>query len=354
MAALFVIFIILPAIVTASFFQVDYPNVNISSEPNGDLVFEAGQGGDVILKPGVGGTVYIAGTDLRKFIQKVKSLPPIWTRQSVHGSLGTFNSGKAVSVAVQARDPDGQSIVYELVAGHLPPGTTLNNSTGVISGTAPDVDATYHFEIRATDVHGKYADGSFSINIREQDQCKSNPCENGGTCSDNLNKFTCSCTKGYGGERCQTRCSQNTFGVDQNVKHIPDAQLSAHLTYTTYKAQNGRLHSTTGWIGNGTGSYLQVDLGNVSTVYGVATQGYRSSTYYTLTYTVTYSQDGNTFTTATDAVGNSKTFSGSSSYDTVIKHDLVKPVQARFVRFLPTLWHTGGQPGLRVEVYGCN
>ncbi|XP_033740047.1 lactadherin-like [Pecten maximus] len=351
MAAMYAIFVILPTLVTSSFFQIDYPNVNISSEPNGDLIFEAGQSGDVILKPGAGGTVYIAGVDLRKIIEKVKSLPPIWTKQSVHGSLGTFNAGKSLSVSAEARDPDGQSIVYEVVSGHLPPGTTLNNATGVISGTAPDVDATYHFEIRATDIHGKYADGSFSINIREQDQCKNNPCEHGGTCTDDLNKFTCSCPKGYGGDRCESICSLRAFGVDQNVKNIPDAQLSAHLTYSTYNAHDGRLNSKTGWIGNGSGSYLQVDLGNVSTVYSVATQSYRSSSYYTLTYTVTYSQDGNTFLGRRRSCRN---FSASASYDLVIKHDFRAPVQARFVRFHPKLWHTGGQPGLRVEVYGCN
>lgn len=32
-------------------------------------------GGDVILKPGAGGTVFIAGTDLRKFIEVIYLLP---------------------------------------------------------------------------------------------------------------------------------------------------------------------------------------------------------------------------------------------------------------------------------------
>lgn len=32
-------------------------------------LLQAGTGGDVILEPGQGGTVYISGTDLRKFIQ---------------------------------------------------------------------------------------------------------------------------------------------------------------------------------------------------------------------------------------------------------------------------------------------
>lgn len=64
------------------------------------------------------------------------------------------------------QDPDGGNITYQLVSGHLPPGTNLNDKTGRLTGRAPDVDATYTFTIRATDHHGKYADGSFSIDIR--------------------------------------------------------------------------------------------------------------------------------------------------------------------------------------------
>ena len=69
------------------------------------------------------------------------------------------------------QDPDGSSIVYSLISGHLPQGTSLNMSSGHITGVAPDIDATYSFGIRATDVHGKYADGVFSISIRGE-YCK--------------------------------------------------------------------------------------------------------------------------------------------------------------------------------------
>lgn len=64
------------------------------------------------------------------------------------------------------QDPDGGKIQYKVISGHLPPGTSLNSTTGVVSGTAPDIDASYTFGIRATDQHGKYADGTFSIDIR--------------------------------------------------------------------------------------------------------------------------------------------------------------------------------------------
>jgi len=36
------------------------------------------------------------------------------------------------------------------------------------------------------------------------DDCKPNPCENGGRCSDGVNKYTCSCAAGYVGNQCQT------------------------------------------------------------------------------------------------------------------------------------------------------
>ena len=35
------------------------------------------------------------------------------------------------------------------------------------------------------------------------DECASDPCSNGGTCSDLVNKFVCNCPSGYGGVRCE-------------------------------------------------------------------------------------------------------------------------------------------------------
>ena len=37
----------------------------------------------------------------------------------------------------------------------------------------------------------------------EIDECLSDPCGNGGNCSDQLGAFRCACQAGYGGDTCQ-------------------------------------------------------------------------------------------------------------------------------------------------------
>ena len=36
------------------------------------------------------------------------------------------------------------------------------------------------------------------------DECSSNPCENGGTCNDAVDMYTCDCDAGYNGDNCET------------------------------------------------------------------------------------------------------------------------------------------------------
>jgi hypothetical protein len=76
---------------------------------------------------------------------------PVW--QTASGSLGTFNEQVSVSLSATATDSDS-TITYALASGSsLPAGLSLNSSTGVISGTLPDISAntTYTFTINASD-----------------------------------------------------------------------------------------------------------------------------------------------------------------------------------------------------------
>ena len=36
------------------------------------------------------------------------------------------------------------------------------------------------------------------------DECASSPCQNGGTCVDGINSYTCNCDVGYAGKNCET------------------------------------------------------------------------------------------------------------------------------------------------------
>ena len=47
----------------------------------------------------------------------------------------------------------------------------------------------------------KYDNGA--MNTRMDTQCDPNPCENGGTCQDDENSYTCTCVHGYDGVDCE-------------------------------------------------------------------------------------------------------------------------------------------------------
>ena len=43
-----------------------------------------------------------------------------------------------------------------------------------------------------------------SSSFTDTNECDSTPCQNGGTCADQFNKFNCTCPAGYTGATCQT------------------------------------------------------------------------------------------------------------------------------------------------------
>ena len=72
--------------------------------------------------------------------------------QTAAGSLGSF--GEEVSISLSAVAIDDSTLTYSLANGSsLPSGITLNSSTGLISGTLPNItsDTTYTFTINASD-----------------------------------------------------------------------------------------------------------------------------------------------------------------------------------------------------------
>jgi len=87
---------------------------------------------------------------------------PSW--QTASGSLGTVDEGTNANFSVSATDPDGDTVSYAIQSGSIPAGTSLNSSSGAITGTASGVssDTTSTFTLRAT-ANGKTTDREFSI-----------------------------------------------------------------------------------------------------------------------------------------------------------------------------------------------
>ena len=86
---------------------------------------------------------------------------PAWTTSA--GSLGSNAAGSSVSYTVAATNATS----FAIQSGSLPGGTSLNTSTGAITGTESGAtsETTYSFTIRATDAQGQTADRAFSITI---------------------------------------------------------------------------------------------------------------------------------------------------------------------------------------------
>jgi len=104
---------------------------------------------------------------------------PTWTTAA--GTLGTSYETAAISNSLTATgDP---TISYSLYSGTLPPGSSLNSSTGLLSGTsqATASSTTYNFTIRATDGQNQDTDRAFSITISPDVVSWSSPADNSST-----------------------------------------------------------------------------------------------------------------------------------------------------------------------------
>ena len=52
------------------------------------------------------------------------------------------------------------------------------------------------------------------------DECASNPCQNGGTCADDVNRYDCTCEAGYTGADCETSRSTYNNYLLTTVQHF--------------------------------------------------------------------------------------------------------------------------------------
>lgn len=100
---------------------------------------------------------------------------PTWSTSS--GSLATLYEFDSVNSTVTATGD--ATVSYSLFSGTLPTGSSLNTSTGAITGTsvATGSPTTYSFVIRATDGQNQDTDRSFSITINPDAVTWSSPAD---------------------------------------------------------------------------------------------------------------------------------------------------------------------------------
>lgn len=82
---------------------------------------------------------------------------PVWVTTALTG----FNTGSPYTFTLQATDVDG-AVAYSIVSGTLQAGLSLNQATGVISGT-PTVGTFVSLTFRATDTAGNFLDRTFTL-----------------------------------------------------------------------------------------------------------------------------------------------------------------------------------------------
>ncbi|KAK3730960.1 hypothetical protein QZH41_007183 [Actinostola sp. cb2023] len=137
---------------------------------------------------------------------------------------------------------------------------------------------------------------------------------------------------------------------------IPDARITASSMWDgnhapaqgrlNYKPPRGKAGS---WSSrhNRVGQWIQVDLNRVTKVAGIATQGRSDTNQWVKKYKLQYSSDGKTF----NNYEGGKVFTANKDRNSVVKHNLYKPIIARYIRVLPQEWQ--GHMSLRMELYGC-
>ncbi|XP_019624412.1 PREDICTED: lactadherin-like, partial [Branchiostoma belcheri] len=148
------------------------------------------------------------------------------------------------------------------------------------------------------------------------------------------------------------------LGIESGA--IPDASITASSTWygVGHEPYRGRLNGVAGegaWSvsSNTIGEWLQVDLGEMTTVTGTIIQGrYHGNGDWVTSYKLQYSVDGLSWMTYANSEGSEEVFPGNTDRNTPVTNLLDSPTDARYVRFLPQSWH--GWMSMRVEVLGCS
>ncbi|XP_048581543.1 uncharacterized protein LOC125561361 [Nematostella vectensis] len=153
---------------------------------------------------------------------------------------------------------------------------------------------------------------------------------------------------------CQESCDQSPLGLE-------DHRISnSHITSSSKRDQNSPAHhgrlgftSANAWCAanDDTQPWIQFDLGADHVVCAIATQGDSKSHSWVTSYKVMYSDDAAKWFHYSEAASG-KVFAGNFDKSSVVKHQLNKPIRARYIRVSASKHR--GSACLRVELYGSS
>ena len=101
--------------------------------------------------------------------------------------------------------------------------------------------------------HCKTCDDGFDLDENNAcvdiDDCASDPCQNGGTCTDKVNAFSCACASGYEGDTCVTDINECTTDTDDCDVNADCANNVGSYTCTCMDGYHGSGYTCTDWGG---------------------------------------------------------------------------------------------------------
>ncbi|XP_071487187.1 uncharacterized protein [Diadema antillarum] len=126
---------------------------------------------------------------------------------------------------------------------------------------------------------------------------------------------------------------------------VPDERMtSSSRANNNVKALHGRLNSNTAWVAGkpDPSRWIQVDLATSRTVVGVATQGRHNVDQWVKFYKVSFSSDGDTFTSVrgSENPDEDMIFRANCDRNTAVFNSFPEPVVCRYVRVMPTEYHS--------------
>ncbi|XP_072048292.1 uncharacterized protein [Amphiura filiformis] len=131
---------------------------------------------------------------------------------------------------------------------------------------------------------------------------------------------------------------------------IKDEQITASEFCPGYPANEGRLNNTNYWCtrnASPSDPWIQVDFLDTVTITGIRIQG----PYWVTKLQIQYGDTENSLKFIMDGSVH-KTFDANSDGYTIVIITFPQPIRARFLRIVPTEWHSG-YVGIRFEVIGC-